>query len=334
MTEETPTRRALNPKPLGECRVLVTPTSFAKGDASLKIALEEAVGEALYNTTGRPLSSPELVQLITGIDGYIAGVDAIDREVIRAADQLRVIARYGVGVDSIDLEAARQAGIVVCNTPGANATSVAELTIGLMLSLARNFPVAFQATKAGEWPRLSGLTLEGKTIGLIGFGAIGQQVARRLSGFNSTILVYDPVVKQALPELPNAHILSHEEVIRQSDFLSLHCALTAETKAMVDAKFLAKMKPGAFLINTARGELIDEGALFDALHNGKLRGAALDVFTHQPPGKEHPLLGLPQVIASPHMGAHTDSATNAMGWMALRECLAVLRGENPLHRVV
>jgi len=334
MSGETPTPGALNIKPLDECRVLVTPTSFAKGDPGLKTALEEAVGEVLYNTTGRPLSSSEVVQLIPGIDGYIAGVDTIDQAVIRAADQLRVIARYGVGVDAIDLEAARQAGIVVCNTPGANSASVAELAIGLMLSLARNLPVAFQATKGGEWPRLSGLTLEGKTIGLIGFGAIGQQVARRLSGFSCAILAYDPLIKQAPPELPNVQVVSSDEVIRRADFISLHCALTAETKSLVDARFLAQMKPGSFLINTARGELIDEGALFDALHDGKLRGAALDVFTHQPPGKEHPLLGLPQVIATPHMGAHTDSATNAMGWMALRECLAVLRGENPLHRVV
>ena len=169
---------------------------------------------------------------------------------------------------------------------------------------------------------------------LIGFGAIGQQVARRLSGFNCTILAYDPFVSQSPPELPNVQILPREEVIRQSDFLSFHCALTAETKNMADARFLAQMKPGAFLINTARGELVDEGALFDALKGRKLRGAALDVFTHQPPGKDHPLLGLPQVITSPHMGAHTDSATNAMGWISLRECLAVLRGESPRHRVV
>jgi len=178
------------------------------------------------------------------MDGYIAGVDSIDHEVIQAADKLRVIARYGVGVDAVDLEAARKKGIVVCNTPGANAVSVAELTIGLMIALARNLPAAFQATKAGEWPRMSGLSLEGKTIGLIGFGSIGQQVARRLSGFNCTILAYDPVVRQAPPELPNVHISPEEEVIRQSNFLSLHCSLTAETKNMVDASFLAQMKPG------------------------------------------------------------------------------------------
>jgi D-3-phosphoglycerate dehydrogenase len=203
-----------------------------------------------------------------------------------------------------------------------------------MIALARNLPAAFQATKAGEWPRMSGLSLEGKTIGLIGFGAIGQQVARRLSGFNCSILAYDPVVRQAPPELPNVRISSEEEVIRHSDFLSLHCSLTAETKNMVNAGFLAQMKSGAFLINTARGDLIDENALFDALRDGRLRGAALDVFARQPPGRDHPLLGLPQVIASPHMGAHTDSATNAMGWMALHECLAVLRGDTPMYRVV
>ena len=333
MTGESIASRSLPIKPLRECRVLVTPTSFAKEDPTLKTTLDAAVGEVLYNTTGRPLTSPELVKLIPGIDGYIAGLDSVDREVIQAADQLRVIARYGVGVDSIDLEAARERGIVVCNTPGANAGSVAELTIALMLSLARNLPAAVQATKAGEWPRLSGFTLAGKTIGLIGFGAVGQQVARRLSRFNCTIMTYDPVVNQAPEDLLGVQFLPKEEVVQRADFLSLHCALTPETKEMVDARFLAQMKPGSFLINTARGELVDEGALLDALRSGKLRGVALDVFTHQPPGKDHPLLALPQVIASPHMGAHTDDATNAMGWMALRECLAVLRGENPTHRV-
>lgn len=163
----------MNLKPLKDCRVLVTPTSYGKNDPALRTELEAAAGEVIYNTTGRPYTAAELVALIPSIDGYIAGLDVIDRSVIEAASQLRVIARYGVGVDAIDLEAARQKGIIVTNTPTANSSSVAELTIGLMLSLARNIPAASQATRAGEWPRQLGLSLEGKVIGLVGFGAVG-----------------------------------------------------------------------------------------------------------------------------------------------------------------
>lgn len=323
----------MNARPLEDCRVLVTPTSFGKDDAEIKPYLEGQVKEVIYNPAGRPLTSAELVELLPGVDGYIAGLDCIDRQAIEAADRLRVIARYGVGVDSIDLQAARQRGVVVTNTPGANAGAVAELAIGLMLSLARQLPAAIQATRSGQWPRLSGLSLEGKVIGLIGFGAIGQQVARRLAGFGCAVLAYDPQVTAAPPGLSDVQLLPLEQVIGKADFLSLHCPLTPETAGMVDAGFIERMKTGAFLVNTARGELIDEGALLAALQSGKLRGAALDVFATQPPPKDHPLLALPQVIATPHMGAHTDSATRAMGWAALQDCLAVLRGEEPAHRV-
>lgn len=319
---------------LKDCRVLVTPTSFGRDDPEIKVFLESQVGEVIYNPSGRPLASVELVQLLRGVDGMIAGLDNIDREAIQAAGRLKVIARYGVGVDAVDLQAAEERGIVVTNTPGANAGAVAELTIGLMLALARDLPAAVQATKSGGWPRWKGLALEGKTTGLIGFGAVGQQVARRLRCFHCTILAYDPLVTTAPVELAEVQLLPLDEVTRRADFLSLHCPLTPDTRGMVGAGFLERMKPGAFLINTARGELIDEAALLAALQSGQLGGAALDVFVAQPPPEDNPLLALPQVIATPHMGSHTDSATNAMGWMALRDCLAVLRGEAPLHRIV
>jgi D-3-phosphoglycerate dehydrogenase / 2-oxoglutarate reductase len=318
---------------LKRLRVLVTPTSFGRHDPEIKAFLESQVGHVVYNPAGRPLSSAELVPLLPGVDGMIAGLDCIDLAVIQAADRLKVIARYGVGVDAVDLKAAEARGIVVTNTPGANAGSVAELTVGLMLALARDILNAVQATKSGDWPRLNGLALQGKTIGLVGFGAIGREVARRLLCFNCTILAYDPLVSSLPVDLAEVQLLPIDEVTGRADFLSLHCPLTPETRGMVDAGFLERMKPGAFLVNTARGELLDEAALLAALQIARLRGVALDVFAAQPPPQDHPLLALPQVIATPHMGSHTDSAMNTMGWMAMRDCLAVLRGEAPLHQV-
>ncbi len=305
-------------------RILVTPTSYSKSDPQLRLHLEAEVKEVIYNTTGRPLAATELMKMIRGIDGYIAGLDEINGDVMRTADRLKVIARYGVGVDNI----------VVTNTPGANSDSVAELAIGLMLALARNIPMAAEATKSGKWPRMNGVSLEGKVVGLLGFGSIGKQVSRRLRGFDCTILAYDPLIPESQAIELGVQLSPQEEVIRQSDFLSLHCPLTDETRGMVNETFVAKMKTGAYLINTARGELIEETALLHAIRGGKLRGAALDVFSKQPPELDNPLLALPQVIATPHIGAHSDGATNAMGWEALEDCLAVLRGEEPAHRVV
>lgn len=319
---------------LKACRVLVTPRSYARDDSALRSHLEGAVGEVVYSGAGRSLTSEELLPLIADVDGCIAGLDAITRDVIRAAERLKVIARYGVGVDNVDLDAARERGIVVTNTPGANSASVAELTIGLLFALLRAIPEAAAATHAGEWPRLSGFTLEGKVVGLIGFGAIGKDVARRLGGFQCTLLACDPAPDHAQAEALGVQIRPHDAIIREADILSLHLPLLPKTREMVNADFLAQMKPGAFLINTARGELVDENALHAALASGRLRGAALDVFSQEPPGGQNPLLALPQVIATPHIGSHTDGATNAMGWMALRDCLAVLRGEEPAHRVV
>ena len=321
-------------RPLEECRVLCTPTSFATKDPTLRAALEAQVGEVIYNPTGRPLTAAELVAIIPGIDGYIAGLDKIDRRVFEAADQLKVISRYGVGIEAVDLQAAKERNIVVTNTPGANSVSVAELTIALMLNLARDLPATLQATRAGEWPRKSGLSLEGKVIGLVGFGSIGQQVAKRLHGFDCILLAYDPYASSEKATEYDVKMVSLSEVACQADFLSLHCAVTDETRGMIDADFLAQMKPGSYLVNTARGELVDEAALVAALQGKMLAGAALDAFTTEPPGSDNPLLALPNLLATPHMGAHSDSAANAMGWMAVNDCLAVLRGEPPAYRVV
>jgi D-3-phosphoglycerate dehydrogenase len=321
-------------KPLENCHILVTATSYGQHDAGLKSELEAAVGRVTYNETGRPLSSAQLAALLPGVDGTIAGLDSIDAAALAAADGLRVVARYGVGVDNVDLAAAAARGVVVTNTPGANARSVAELTVALLLLLARPVVRAAAETRAGGWPRLPGLSLAGKTVGLVGFGAIGRQTARLLAGFDCRLLAYDPLLNEATAAALGVRAATLDELLADSDFVSLHAPVTPATRGMVDAPFLARMKPGATLINTARGELVDEAALLAALTSGRLRGAALDAFAAEPPGGDNPLLALPNVIATPHMGAHTDGATTAMGRMALADCLAVLRGEEPSYRVV
>jgi len=318
---------------LKSCQVLVTATSFGKNDPTLRAYLESQVGEVIYNRTGKPLNPAQLADLLPGIDGFIAGLDSITAEALQAADRLQVISRYGVGVDNVDLEYTRKENIIVTNTPGSNSVSVAELALGLMLALIRQIPQAVQATRAGEWPRINGLTLEGKTVGIVGFGSIGRQLGRRLNGFNCRILAYDP-----FPDLPFAsefgiHFATLDEVLHQSDIISLHLPLSSSTQGLVNENFLNQMKPGAMLINTARGDIVDETALLNALQSGHLGGAGLDVFCQQPPDPSNPLLSLPNVLVTPHMGAHTDGATNAMGWMSLRDCLAVLRGEAPQFRV-
>jgi phosphoglycerate dehydrogenase-like enzyme len=311
----------------------VTPTSYAKNDPRLRSEIESAVGQVIYNPFDRPLTSAEVGDLLPGCDGYIAGLDYIDRAALEKADQLKVIARYGMGVDRIDLAAAAEKSIIVTNTPFANAVSVAELTIGMILSLARSIPALAAETRLGGWSRSSGITLEGKTVGIVGLGSIGKQVVLRLRAFGCTLIAHDPEADIDFAAVNRIELAVLEDVVSRADFLTLHCPLLPTTRNMVNAKFLAQVKPGAFLINTARGELIDEAALLDALQNGRLGGAALDAFSMEPPGKDNPLLALPQVIATPHCGAHTDGAMNAMGWGALHDCLAVLRGEKPEYPV-
>jgi D-3-phosphoglycerate dehydrogenase len=319
---------------LKECRLLVTPTSYGKNDPRLKTELEAQVGEVIYNPTGKPLISAEVERLLPGIDGYIAGLDGIDANALRAADRLKVISRYGVGFDNVDLDAARSKGIIVTNTPGANSVSVAELALGLILALARQIPEAVEAVHQGKWPRYTGISLEGKTIGILGLGAIGKQLARRLAGFDCQLLAYDPYADAAFAKDNHVKLTSMEAMIRQSDFISLHLPLLPETRNLVNATFLGQMKPGSFLVNTSRGEVVDESALFDALQNGHLKGAGLDAFTVEPPDPHNALLSLPQVIATPHLGAQTDGATSNMGWFAMRDCLAVLKNKAPTYRVV
>jgi phosphoglycerate dehydrogenase-like enzyme len=314
---------------LKDAHLLVTPTSFGRQDPQLRKHLEATTGSVQYNPFDRPMKAAELIEVIPGIDGYIAGLDEINRSVLQAANRLRAIARDSVGVSNIDLAEAKKKRIIVTGTIGANSASVAELTIAFILNLARSIFDAHFATRSGGWPRISGLSLENKVVGLIGFGAIGKEVSKRLQPFDCRILAYDPAPDEIKAETLRVRLCTLDELIQQADFVSLHAVLTEETRGMVDKAFLAAMKPGAFLINTARGEMIHDEALLDALNRGHLAGAALDVYTDEPPGEDNPLISHPHILCTPHMGSHTNAAMNVMGWMAPKDCLAALKGEQP-----
>jgi len=321
-------------KNLKECKVLVTPTSFARYNKNLAKNLEDEVGEVIYNTTGKPLKEEDLIPIIGKFDAMIAGLDEITSKVIENAKNLKIIARYGTGVDKVDLEAAKKAGIYVTNTPGANSVSVAELTIGLAIAAARNIITADIETKKGGWPRLSGISLRNKTFGIIGFGSIGKELAKRLSLFEMKILAYDIYFDKEFALKYNVEQVSLENLFKKSDFISLHAPVTPETINIINKENLEKVKEGVIIINTARGELIDEDALYDSLVSGKVKAAALDAFKKEPPDANNKLLTLKQVIVTPHMGAATDNASDEMTRISIEECIAVLKGKKPKFAVI
>ncbi|MDX1992584.1 MAG: phosphoglycerate dehydrogenase [bacterium] len=310
-------------------RVLITTRSFRAMPGAHQQLLEEAGCEIVNSPVNRPLEAHELADLLPGIDGVILGVDPITPEVLERADRLRVISRYGIGLDAVDLAAATAKGIVVTNTPGGNTNAVAELTLAYMLALARNLPRHDRQIRQRDWSLLKGRELTGQTLGLIGMGRIGRRVAELVRPFNMPILFYDPYPPDAaFLQQVNGKAVMLDEVITSSDFISLHLPLSDQTRNLINADVLAKMKPGAFLVNTARGGLVDETALYDSLQAGRLGGAAFDAFA-QEPAFDSILITCDNFIATPHIGSSTVQATLQMGLMASQNLLAVLRGERP-----
>jgi len=238
----------------------------------------------------------------------------VTSELLEKAPNLRCVGRAGVGVDNIDLEAATKRGIIVMSTPGGNAVSVAEHTFALMLSLARQVPRLDKAFHEGRWEKSSaaGMEMSGKTLGLIGLGRIGSEVAMRAEAFDMRVLGYDPYISEAAAKEFSVELVPLDRLLAESDFVSLHTALSPATQNLINAQSLAKMKKGAFIINAARGELIEEAALADALKSGHIGGAGLDVFAVEPP-KNSPLVGLPNVIATPHIAGSTTEAQEEVG---------------------
>ena len=307
-------------------KILVTPTSMQPGKSSK--ALEELMSfsnDLVFNTTGKPLTEEELLPLIKDCDGYIAGLDFVTEKVLKSCEHLKVISRYGAGYDRVDIAAAKALSIPVTNTPGVNAEAVGELSFGLILSVARRIPYLHASTREGGWVRSTGMELKGKTIGILGLGAIGKVVARCAKGFDMTVMAYDPYINEAYCEDNAIKASTFDEVLEQADVISLHLPLIDSTQHLINAAAFAKMKPTAILVNTSRGGIIDEDAAYDVLKNGRLGGLALDAFEIEPP-TDSPLFSLKNVVATPHTGAHTAEAVENMADLSVKNLIDVLSG--------
>lgn len=311
-------------------RALITAVPFGEVDPSSLDLLDAAGVSYDLNPLGRRLTGEELASLITGYDVLIAGTEPITGRAIESADRLRVISRVGVGLDSVDLSAARRRGIPVAYTPEAPADAVAELTIGMALSLLRGVHLANQAVHAGTWHRLQGRRLARVTVGVVGVGRIGRRVIRLLSAFGCRVLAND-VSPGGLDTDDAVSWVSLATLLRESDLVTLHVPLTRRTRHLVGADELAQMPSDAFLINTCRGGVVDEAALAAALRQGRLAGAAVDTFAHEPYDGE--LVGVDTCLMTPHMGSMAADCRIRMETGASQNVVAFLRGE-PLDELV
>jgi D-3-phosphoglycerate dehydrogenase len=307
-------------------KVLITDGLDDNGKALLRESVE---------LTDQPgITAEDLMKVIGQFDALIVrGRTKVTPAIFEAGKNLKVVGRAGVGVDNIDLAAAKANKVTIVNSPLATTTAVAELTLGLMLSAVREIPRADASMKAGKWLKkeFEGAELNGKTLGVMGFGRIGAAVAARASAFGMKILGYDPLIPAAEITKRGGEPVSIDELLKRADMITMHLPLTADTKGMLNTASFAKMKTGVYIICAARGGVIEENALLEALNNGKVAGAALDVLSAEPPGAElGGLVGLPKVIITPHVGAQTVEAQSRAANDIAEEVLAAL-GDKPLR---
>ncbi|SFS91753.1 phosphoglycerate dehydrogenase [Marininema halotolerans] len=281
------------------------------------------------------LTPSELLEAIKEMDALLVRSQTkVTKEVIMAGKQLKAIGRAGVGVDNIDIPAATNNGVVVVNAPDGNTISTAEHTFAMLISMARNIPQGYRSTVEGEWNRKAfvGVELNHKTLGIIGLGRIGTELSKRAKAFNMNVLAYDPYLTEERAQKIGVTKATLDDVIASSDFITVHTPLTKETRHLINADAFRRMKEGVRILNCARGGIIQEEALYDAIQSGKVAGAALDVFESEPPGN-HPLLSLPQVTATPHLGASTHEAQENVAIDVAAEVLNILR-DKPFKNAV
>ncbi len=307
-------------------RVLVSDDLSEDGIAILRRAPELEVDVRVG------MKPEELLAVIPGYHALaVRSATKVTAQLFEAATRLEVVGRAGVGVDNVDLQAASRRGVVVMNTPGGSAVTVAELTLAMMFSLARQIPAATASVKSGKWEKkrfAGGHELSGKTLGVVGTGNIGSVVVERARAMRMKALAYDPFISAEAAARLGVELVPLDELLRRSDFVTLHVPLTEQTNHLLSTREFALMKKGAFLVNCARGGIVDEQALAKALESGQLGGAALDVFEKEPPAADHPLFGQPNFVATPHLGASTEEAQAAVA-LALAEQLVdfLVRGE-------
>jgi phosphoglycerate dehydrogenase-like enzyme len=310
----------------GPRTVVVTYPAFDESDPRTAGVLRAAGFEIRYVPRVGERTTEEVLGLMTDATAGVVSTDPFDREVFAGCRQLRVLARVGVGVDTIDLDAASEAGVAVTTTPGINTNTVADHTLALLLACVRRVVENDASVRRGEWDRggrLIGTELADSTVGIVGLGAIGRAVARRVAGFDARILGYDV----ADVETPGIERVGLDELLRRSDVVTVHVPLGPATRMMIAARELALMQPRAILVNTARGGIVDETALLDALRSGRLGGAGLDVFEREPPGRE--LLGIDRLVVSPHVAGIGVVSQQEMLETAIGSVLVVLDGGRP-----
>jgi len=323
-------------------RILVTATLDEWGIETLS-----RYGQVSYEGFGekkRLLAGRKLVRALQGFDVFVTEVDQVRAKVLEQVENLRVIACCRADPVNIDVAIATERGIPVLHAPGRNAQAVADLTLALMLMTLRHIPRAMGLLRQEGGPQgmvkmavaffeLKGKELWGKTVGIIGLGAVGREVARRLRGFDTQLMVYDPYVAPDVVEGYGARSVDLESLLRGADVVTLHAALTEETRGMLGQREFALMKPTSCFVNTARAELTDEEALYQALKDGRIGGGALDVFSQEPPPPDHPLLQLPNVIATPHIGGNTYEIAVHQSRIVVSDLQRLFQGQRPLHIV-
>ncbi len=295
--------------------IKVTTRSFSRHPVLRAELLAEFPG-AVFNEQGARFGGAALVQYLDGADGAVVGLEPVTDEVLAALPNLRIVSKYGVGLDNIDEDACRARGVTVGWTGGVNALGVAEMTVCFLAGLSRNVLRSGTRLSAGEWEQSGGRHLSGRTVGIIGVGHVGKEVVRLLAPYGCRIMAND-IVEQADYFAENGLIAASKEEIRaEADFVTIHTPLTPETRGMVDEAFLAAMKPSAYLVNTARGGIVDQAALKRALTEGAIAGAALDVFEEEPCG-DLEFLSLPNLFSTPHIGGSAEESILAMGRSAI-----------------
>jgi phosphoglycerate dehydrogenase-like enzyme len=311
-------------------KVLITASGFGQTGQQALENLRQAGCRTIISPKPGPLTASEVSSLLPGIDAVLASLDDYSAPLLgsSAAASLKIIARWGVGYDAIDISAATAQGIVVTYTPGMLNDSVADYTFALMLSLARRVHEGHAAMRNGGWKIAWGNDVTGKTLGIIGLGRIGMAVARRASGFAMRLLAFNRTPKPEAEKL-GVELVSLDELLRESDFISLHAALTPQTRGMIGAEQFRKMKPDAILINTARGALVDEPALLNALVENRIAGAALDVFTTEPLPPDSPLRSTPNLLLSPHQGSSSLETGGRVSLAAAKAIIDLMQGRQP-----
>jgi D-3-phosphoglycerate dehydrogenase len=312
--------------------ILIGPVRYAELCPDGRELLLDAGFSLIENPGERPYTFEDMVPYLGQIHGAVAGVELWNEQVLGLAPNLRAIGRLGVGLDNLDLDAAAANGTFVSNVPGGNANAVAELAVGMLISLQRKISVMDKDIRGGRWDRYTGSELSGKTLGLVGFGAIARLVALRISGFDVRIIASDPYADAEAAKALGVEIVPFSEVMARADLISVHAPLTPDTHHMINAEALALMQPHAVLINTSRGGLVDETALFQALQSGRIAGAALDVWESEPVSPDNPLLGLDNVLATTHAAADTVEAYRTVGLVTAQAIIDVFTGTEPQNR--